>query len=70
MPVEGLPDMLETLLGAIAGANKLNSWSIYQEKDASVTVKLRFKQSDAASSAANHIQHNAGFKRKSDNQVH
>ena len=42
MPVTGLPNTLEILLEALLGENSLTSWNIFNEKNGTTCVKLRF----------------------------
>ena len=38
----GLPEILETMLSTISHSNTVRTWSIYPEKDGSVSIKIRF----------------------------
>ena len=41
-PVMGLPNTLEYLLETLSVKDSVRSWQIYEERNGSVTVKIRF----------------------------
>ena len=61
----GLPEILETMLSTISHSNTVRTWSIYPEKDGSVSVKIRF---DTRREPVNHDS-SAHCKRKPNSQV-
>ena len=61
----GFPKPLENILNIITASNNLQSWSIFQEKDGSINVKLKFNSHEEP---VNHIK-NSSYKKKTNRQV-
>ena len=62
-PVMVLPKILENLLETTAIDNSLLSWSIFQEKNGHIVVKVKFENGLSS------FKHERSYKRKSTKQV-
>ena len=64
----GLPNVLEKLLDTLSGTNEVRTWNIFQDKNGTVVVKIRFSGQDG-SSGSGVGQLPVSYKRKSTKQM-
>ena len=69
MPMNGLSNVLEAMLGAVIASESLNTWSVHIERNCGVTFKLRFGGHNGESYKNTNDVKQQAFKRKSDSQI-
>ena len=69
MPIEGvLPKVLENMLVTILSSHSVKNWSIFDESNGCVSLRLKFSPMDS-SECQGHNVHSVSYKRKSQSQM-
>ena len=65
----GIPEILQNMLASTADSYSIKSWSIYPEKDGTVTFKIRFCGESEPAERDISNSNPAHYKRKSTNEI-